>query len=63
MKSVSGKVPVASSRLSTGVRDRTPGPAAGTIAKATPMEIRKMENTIKDKEAENTRLLTQIKNL
>ena len=44
-------------------RDRTPGRAGDVAAKATPMEIRKMENTIKDKEAEITRMTTQIKSL
>ena len=59
-----GKLPAATSRLGTTVRDKTPGPASGVqVAKATPMEIRKMENTIKDKEAEITRMTAQIKQL
>ena len=48
--------PAASSRMTAGVRDRTPGPANNAItSKATPMELRKLENAIKDKDTEITK--------
>ena len=53
--------PAPSAKQTTAVRDKTPGPSAAPVtSKVTPMEIRKMENIVKDKEAEITRLSAQI---
>jgi len=56
--------PALSQRTTGGVRDRTPGPSSGTVtSKVTPMEIRKMENAIKDKDSEIAKLAAQITGL
>ena len=59
--SMAGKLPAASTKPAPATRDRTPGPA---IPKgANPLEMKKMENSIKDKEAEVARLLAQVQTL
>ena len=55
--------PAATTRIQPAARDRTPGPSTANATKANPMEIRKMENQIKDKETEITRMTAQIKSL
>ena len=56
------KVPALTTKPVRATRDRTPGPDI-PVPKVNPIEMKKMENSIKDMETENHRLQSQIKTL
>jgi len=59
---IGAKVPAPTTKPVRATRDRTPGPEI-PVPKVNPIEMKKMENTIKDMETENLRLQSQIKTL